>query len=171
MRRAVLAMVLLAVAGCGTAVKTSGESGPTLGGGYVALGDSYTAAPGVPTTDQSLCQQSDHDYPHLLAAQVGDLVAAGLRRVNVSLDSLAADRFFQLTRRDSLGRVLEGLAAAQEHPELRPIKVNAVALRGFTEDEARWVREAFDDCDLEATYEEEFWVAYVMRRRAAASQV
>ena len=82
---------------------------------------------------------------YLLAAQVADLVAAGLRRVNVSLDALAADRFFQLTRRDSLGRVLEGLAAAQAHPELRPIKVNAVALRGFTEDEvlrfARFARE------------------------------
>jgi len=43
-------------------------------------------------------------------------------------------------------------------------------LSGFTEDEARWVREAFDACDVEATYEEEFWVAYVMRRRPAASQ-
>jgi cyclic pyranopterin phosphate synthase len=72
---------------------------------------------------------------YLLAAQVADLVAAGLRRVNVSLDALAADRFFQLTRRDALHRVLEGLQAAQAHPELRPIKVNAVALRGFTEDE------------------------------------
>ena len=72
---------------------------------------------------------------YLLEQQVGKLVAAGLRRVNVSLDSLASDRFFQLTRRDSLPRVLAGLAAAQAHPELRPIKVNAVALRGFTEDE------------------------------------
>ena len=53
----------------------------------------------------------------------------------MSLDSLAADRFFQLTRRDSLHRVMAGLEAAQAHPELRPIKVNAVALRGFTEDE------------------------------------
>lgn len=43
-------------------------------------------------------------------------------------------------------------------------------LSGFTEDEARWVREAFDACDVEATYEEEFWVAYVMRRRPPASQ-
>jgi cyclic pyranopterin phosphate synthase len=72
---------------------------------------------------------------YLLEAQVADLVAAGLRRVNVSLDALAADRFFQLTRRDALHRVLAGLQAAQAHPELRPIKVNAVALRGFTEDE------------------------------------
>ena len=72
---------------------------------------------------------------YLLARQVDDLVAAGLRRVNVSLDSLAPDRFFQLTRRDSLAQVLEGLEAAQRHPELRPIKVNVVALRDFTEDE------------------------------------
>jgi GTP 3',8-cyclase len=82
---------------------------------------------------------------YLLEAQVADLVAAGLRRVNVSLDALAADRFFQLTRRDSLQRVLDGLAAAQAHPELRPIKVNAVALKGFTEAEvlrfARFARE------------------------------
>jgi GTP 3',8-cyclase len=72
---------------------------------------------------------------YMLERQVAGLVRAGLRRVNVSLDALAADRFFQLTRRDSLGRVLDGLKAAQAHPELRPIKVNAVALRGFTEDE------------------------------------
>jgi cyclic pyranopterin phosphate synthase len=72
---------------------------------------------------------------YLLAKQVEDLVRAGLRRVNVSLDSLAPDRFFQLTRRDSLAQVLEGLEAAQKHPELRPIKVNVVALKDFTEDE------------------------------------
>jgi cyclic pyranopterin phosphate synthase len=71
----------------------------------------------------------------LLARQVGDLVRAGLRRVNVSLDALAPDRFFELTRRDALDRVLEGLEAAERHPELRPIKVNVVAIRGFTEDE------------------------------------
>jgi cyclic pyranopterin phosphate synthase len=72
---------------------------------------------------------------YLLAKQVEALVGAGLRRVNVSLDSLSRDRFFQLTRRDSLAQVLEGLEAAQQHPELRPIKVNVVALKDFTEDE------------------------------------
>ena len=72
---------------------------------------------------------------YLLARQVEKLVEAGLRRVNVSLDALAPDRFFQLTRRDSLHQVLQGLEAAQRHPELRPIKVNVVALRDFTEDE------------------------------------
>src|SRR3954469_5075460 len=72
---------------------------------------------------------------YLLARQVDDLVRAGLKRINVSLDSLAPDRFFQLTRRDSLAQVLEGLDAAEAHPELRPIKVNVVALKDFTEDE------------------------------------
>ena len=72
---------------------------------------------------------------YLLARQVEGLVAAGLKRINVSLDALAPDRFFQLTRRNSLKQVLEGLAAAERHPELRPIKVNVVALKDFTEDE------------------------------------
>jgi cyclic pyranopterin phosphate synthase len=72
---------------------------------------------------------------YLLTKQVDDLVRAGLRRVNVSLDSLARDSFFELTRRDSLAQVLEGLEAAQRHPELRPIKVNVVALKNFTENE------------------------------------
>ena len=49
---------------------------------------------------------------YLLERQVERLVRAGLRRVNVSLDALAPDRFFQLTRRNSLQKVLEGLAAA-----------------------------------------------------------
>jgi cyclic pyranopterin phosphate synthase len=70
---------------------------------------------------------------YLLEAQLSDLVAAGLRRVNVSLDSLARHDFFELTRRDALGRVLSALRAAEAFPELHPIKVNCVAIRGFTE--------------------------------------
>jgi cyclic pyranopterin phosphate synthase len=72
---------------------------------------------------------------YMLERQVEGLVKAGLRRINVSLDALAPDRFFQLTRRDALAQVLDGLAAAERHPELRPIKVNVVALKDFTEDE------------------------------------
>ena len=72
---------------------------------------------------------------YLLERQVEKLVEAGLRRVNVSLDALAPDRFFQLTRRNSLQQVLDSLAAAERYPELRPIKVNVVALKDFTEDE------------------------------------
>jgi cyclic pyranopterin phosphate synthase len=71
----------------------------------------------------------------LLDRLAGPLVAAGLRRVNVSLDSLSQVRFAEITRRDALDRVLAGLAEAERHPELRPIKVNCVAIRGFTEAE------------------------------------
>ena len=73
---------------------------------------------------------------YLLERDAEALVAAGLRRVNVSVDSLQRDRFFQITRRDSLPQVLRGIEAIARHPELRPIKLNAVALRGFTEEEA-----------------------------------
>jgi cyclic pyranopterin phosphate synthase len=71
----------------------------------------------------------------LLDRLAAPLVAAGLRRVNVSLDSLSHVRFAEITRRDALDRVLAGLAEAERYPELRPIKVNCVAVRGFTEAE------------------------------------
>jgi cyclic pyranopterin phosphate synthase len=63
------------------------------------------------------------------------LVEAGLQRLNVSLDSLSHVRFAEITRRDALDRVLAGLEEAERHPELAPIKVNCVAIRGFTEEE------------------------------------
>ncbi len=71
----------------------------------------------------------------LLERDADALAAAGIGRVNVSIDSLQRDRFFELTRRDALPRVLRGLEAIAAHPRLRPIKVNAVAFRGFTEQE------------------------------------
>jgi cyclic pyranopterin phosphate synthase len=71
----------------------------------------------------------------LLERLAGPLVAAGLRRVNVSLDSLSHVRFAELTRRDALGQVLRGLEEAERYAELRPIKVNCVAIKGFTEEE------------------------------------
>jgi cyclic pyranopterin phosphate synthase len=73
---------------------------------------------------------------YLLERDAGALVAAGIQRVNVSIDSLQRDRFFQMTRRDALPQVLRGLDALARHPEVHPIKVNAVAMRGFTEEEA-----------------------------------
>jgi cyclic pyranopterin phosphate synthase len=73
---------------------------------------------------------------YLLERDADALVEAGITRVNVSIDSLQKDRFFQLTRRDSLPQVLRGLDAIARHERVRPIKVNAVALRGFTEEEA-----------------------------------
>jgi GTP 3',8-cyclase len=71
----------------------------------------------------------------LLDRLAGPLVAAGLRRINVSLDSLSHVRFAEITRRDALDRVLAGLEEAERYAELRPIKVNCVAVRGFTEAE------------------------------------
>jgi cyclic pyranopterin phosphate synthase len=73
---------------------------------------------------------------YLLERDADALVEAGVTRVNVSIDSLQKDRFFQLTRRDSLPQVLRGLEAIARHERVWPVKVNAVALRGFTEEEA-----------------------------------
>jgi cyclic pyranopterin phosphate synthase len=72
---------------------------------------------------------------YLLERDAAALVAAGIGRVNVSIDSLQRDHFFQITRRDALPQVLKGLEAIGAFPEVRPIKVNAVAMRGFTEEE------------------------------------
>src|SRR2546425_6229841 len=69
----------------------------------------------------------------LLDRLAGPLVASGLRRINVSLDSLNHVRFAEITRRDALGSVLRGLEEAERYPELRPIKINCVAMKGFTE--------------------------------------
>jgi len=73
---------------------------------------------------------------YLLERDAAALVDAGVQRVNVSIDSLQRDKFFEMTRRDALPQVLRGLDALAQHPEVHPIKVNAVAMRGFTEDEA-----------------------------------
>jgi cyclic pyranopterin phosphate synthase len=63
-----------------------------------------------------------------------DLAAAGLRRVNVSMDSLRPDTFRALTRRDELDRVLAGIDAALD-AGLDPVKVNCVVIRGVNDDE------------------------------------
>jgi len=72
---------------------------------------------------------------YLLERMADELVDAGLERINVSLDSLSRDRFFQITRRDSLPQVIRGLETLERFPQLGPVKVNCVAMRGFTEDE------------------------------------
>ncbi len=70
----------------------------------------------------------------LLADQAEDLYAAGLRRINVSLDALTPEKFKQFTRRDGFEKVLEGIKAAQR-VGFEPVKVNAVSVRGMTEEE------------------------------------
>jgi cyclic pyranopterin phosphate synthase len=72
---------------------------------------------------------------YLLERDAAALVEAGINRINVSVDSLARDRFHEITRRDALPQVLRGLEAISAFPEVRPIKVNAVAMRDFTEPE------------------------------------
>src|SRR5947208_11017590 len=80
----------------------------------------------------------------LLAEQAQALHDAGLRRINISLDTLSPERFKQLTRREGLERVLDGIHAAKR-AGFDPIKVNAISIRGVTEPEvvplARFARE------------------------------
>ena len=82
---------------------------------------------------------------HLLARRAQALAEAGLKRVNVSLDSLKPDRFARMTRVEAsaFDRVLEGLSAAAA-AGLGPIKVNCVVMRGYNDDEvvdfATWAR-------------------------------
>ena len=70
----------------------------------------------------------------LLAEKVAALKAAGLRRINISVDSLNPDKFRQMTKRGDLSKVLEGIFAAKQHG-LRPIKLNAVIEKGLNEDD------------------------------------
>jgi cyclic pyranopterin phosphate synthase len=72
----------------------------------------------------------------LLERDAEALVRAGINRFNVSIDSLQRDRFYELTRRDALPQVVRGLTRLAGFPEAHPIKINAVAIRGFTEEEA-----------------------------------
>ncbi|PZS10526.1 MAG: GTP 3',8-cyclase MoaA [Solirubrobacterales bacterium] len=72
----------------------------------------------------------------LLQRDAEALVRAGVNRFNVSVDSLQQDRFYELTRRDALPQVLAGLELLATFPEAHPIKINAVAIRDFTEEEA-----------------------------------
>jgi cyclic pyranopterin phosphate synthase len=79
-----------------------------------------------------------------LDAMADSLRAAGLKRVNVSLDTLVPERFHQVARRDRFHDVIRGLDAARR-VGFAPIKINAVLMRGFNDDEAlplaRWARE------------------------------
>jgi cyclic pyranopterin phosphate synthase len=69
-----------------------------------------------------------------LTHQAADLARAGLRRINISCDSLRPDRFASITRRDALEQVLAGIEAAVE-AGLDPVKVNCVVVRGLNDDE------------------------------------
>jgi GTP 3',8-cyclase len=70
----------------------------------------------------------------LLGEKIHALKLAGLRRINVSLDSLDPDKFRQITKRGDLDKVLEGIFAAKSHG-LHPIKLNAVIERGVNDED------------------------------------
>jgi cyclic pyranopterin phosphate synthase len=89
---------------------------------------------------------------YLLERDAPALVEAGIQRVNVSIDSLQRDRFFQITRRDALPRVMRGLRAIGRYPEVHPVKVNAVAMRGFTEEEALGFAEFARSTDFQVRF-------------------
>jgi cyclic pyranopterin phosphate synthase len=119
-------VALMATMGVSDVRLTGGE--PLVRRGLPDLVQRLAATPGV--ADLALTTNGV-----LLDRLAGPLVAAGLRRINVSLDSLSHTRFAEITRRDALDRVLLGLTEAERHPELRPIKINCVAIRGFSETE------------------------------------
>jgi len=133
---AVRLVALLARLGVAHLRITGGE--PLVRAGACALIERLAALPGVHppalTTNGVL-----------LADRVAELMRAGIGRVNVSLDSLDPERFAAITRRRDLDRVLAGIAAACARPELAPVKVNAVTMRGLNEDDvlplARMARE------------------------------
>jgi len=80
---------------------------------------------------QDLCLTTNGS---LLVDQIESLAAAGLKRVNVSVDTLDPERYRQITRRDDLVRVLQGLRAAKQCG-LSPVKINTVVQRGVNEED------------------------------------
>ncbi|HET9945218.1 MAG TPA: GTP 3',8-cyclase MoaA [Actinomycetes bacterium] len=129
----VVRLVSVAVAEGVTEVRFTGGE-PLLRRGLVSIIERVTALEPRPHT--SLTTNGIG-----LAKVAGALADAGLDRVNVSLDTLDAQRFATIARRDRLSDVLEGLAGA-EAAGLTPVKVNAVLVRGVNDDEAvpllRW---------------------------------
>jgi cyclic pyranopterin phosphate synthase len=117
---------LFASMGVGDVRLTGGE--PLVRRDFPVLAGMLAGLPGV--EELSLTTNG-----FLLERDAEGLVAAGVDRFNVSVDSLQRDRFYKLTRRDALDQVLRGLRTLAAFPEAHPIKVNAVAIRGFTEQE------------------------------------
>jgi len=89
---------------------------------------------------------------YLLERDAEALVRAGIDRINVSVDSLARDRFHEITRRDALPQVLRGLEAIAAFEQVRPIKVNAVAIRDFTEGEVYRFAELARSTDFQVRF-------------------
>jgi cyclic pyranopterin phosphate synthase len=104
---------------------TGGE--PLVRTGLPRLVEMLTAVPGI--DDLALTTNG-----MLLAELADQLRAAGLKRINISLDTLREEVFQKISRREGLDRVLAGIAAAQ-HAGFETIRLNAIAIHGLTEDE------------------------------------
>jgi cyclic pyranopterin phosphate synthase len=104
---------------------TGGE--PLVRLGFVELVRLLARIPGI--DDLSMTTNGT-----LLARYATELAEAGLKRVNVSLDTLQPERFRRITRQGDLTAVFEGIAAARE-AGLVPLKVNTVVVRGLNDDE------------------------------------
>jgi cyclic pyranopterin phosphate synthase len=87
----------------------------------------------------------------LLAGQAAALRRAGLRRLNISLDTLDPEKFRRLTRRDGLAQVLAGIEAAQQ-AGFDPIKLNAVCIRGLTDSDIVPLAHFARACGLEMRF-------------------
>lgn len=122
-----LAGVAIRLLGVHTVRFTGGE--PLLRPG---LADIIAAVRAIPTVQGGPPQIALTSNGIGLDAKVASLAAAGLTRVNISLDSLDRDRYASLARRDRLPDVLRGLEAA-DAAGLHPVKVNTVAMRGVNE--------------------------------------
>ena len=104
---------------------TGGE--PLARKGVVSLVRAVASVPGI-------CDISMTTNATMLAPVADELAGAGLKRVNISLDSLNPDAYARLTRRGDLASAIAGIHAAQR-AGLRPIRLNAVVLRGINSDE------------------------------------
>jgi len=104
---------------------TGGE--PLVRRGVIPFVTAVKAVPGI--QDLSLTTNG-----MLLERYAADLRAAGVCRVNISLDSLNGDKYFHITRGGSLAEVLRGIDAVYAHG-FAPIKINMVAMKGFNDDE------------------------------------
>ncbi len=105
---------------------TGGE--PLIRRHFPKLVSMLAAIPGL--SDLSLTTNG-----YLLKRDARALIEAGIDRMNVSLDSVVQDNFAEITRRDGLSEVIEGLQELEQYPEIHPIKINAVAIKGYTEQE------------------------------------
>jgi cyclic pyranopterin phosphate synthase len=104
---------------------TGGE--PLVRKGVLSLCESIAGSPGL--SSLSLTTNGV-----LLSEFAGGLSRAGVKRINISLDTLKPERFFAITRKDFFSRVWEGIMASHE-AGISPVKLNAVIMRGVNDDE------------------------------------